>query len=308
MYLVKKTRSTVKMLLSALLLTGSSTILKAYDFQVDGIFYNINDDNKTVSVTYGADKEFTTPGYENEMTIPEQVEYNNKSYIVTSIGDYAFSQCTQLTAINFPNSITSIGRSAFASCRSLKSIEIPDQVTSLGVLAFTYCKSLENIVIGSGITTIEDSSFRQCTSLKGIVIPNNVTSIGIAAFQNCTALEYVLIGANVKSISTNAFYYDDNIIIIDAKPVVPPTIDSTTFPENIYSEAALNVPEGSNTAYRNAAYWKNFTNIQTGIKEVNSNCKLIDSFDLNGNYVNSTYKGVIINVYSNGIVKKIVKK
>ena len=62
---------------------------------------------------------------------------------VTSIGDFAFQDCSRLTSITIPNSVTSIGYSAFEDCSSLTNITIPNSVTSIGNLAFNGCdKSL----------------------------------------------------------------------------------------------------------------------------------------------------------------------
>ena len=41
---------------------------------------------------------------------------------VTSIGDYAFYECTGLTSITISDSVTSIGGSAFSDCTGLTSI------------------------------------------------------------------------------------------------------------------------------------------------------------------------------------------
>ena len=64
---------------------------------------------------------------------------------VTSIGQYAFENCSNLTSIDLPESLTSIGRSAFQSCTSLTSIDLPESLTKIGNNAFQDCRSLKTI-------------------------------------------------------------------------------------------------------------------------------------------------------------------
>ena len=128
----------------------------AYVVNIDGIDYTFNTSNNTAEVVVSR---YSYPGH---VTIPETVTYNGKPYAVTSIGRYAFSNCTSLTAVTIPNSVTSIGGSAFSYCHGLTSITIPNSVTSIG-----------------------SSAFSGCSGLTSITIPNSVTSIGYFAFYDC---------------------------------------------------------------------------------------------------------------------------
>ena len=89
---------------------------------------------------------------------------------VTSIGDDAFSDCTNLTSVTIPNSVTTIEGWAFNDCTKLTSINIPSRVTSIGDSAFYGCTKLTSITIPSSVTSIGDSAFAGCTSLAAITV------------------------------------------------------------------------------------------------------------------------------------------
>ena len=125
---------------------------------------------------------------------------------VTSIGNYAFSCCYNLTSITIPDSVTSIGNSAFSCCSSLTSITIGDSVTSIAEYAFYYCSSLISITIPDSVTSIGDWAFYDCDSLTSITIGDSVTSIGDRAFYNCDSLQYNEYG-NAKYLGNEANPY-----------------------------------------------------------------------------------------------------
>ena len=180
---------------------------------IDGVLYN-----------YVQDTLIQCPKAKTSVTIPNSV---------TSIGDYAFEDCSGLTSITIPNSVTSIGRFAFYGCISLTSVTIPTGVTSIGKCAFYGCSSLttlnfnaincqdfENngryypfggtslatVNIGDSVQRIPANFVRGCSGLTSVTIPNSVTSIGWGAFSGCSGLTTVTIPTGVTSIGASAFY------------------------------------------------------------------------------------------------------
>ncbi|MBR2831456.1 MAG: S-layer homology domain-containing protein [Oscillospiraceae bacterium] len=65
--------------------------------------------------------------------------------VVTSIGMFAFADCSSLTNVTIPDSVTSIKFGAFWGCNSLTSVTISDSVTSIGKLAFYRCSRLKDV-------------------------------------------------------------------------------------------------------------------------------------------------------------------
>ena len=104
----------IKLMLLVLLCIVSLSA-SAHNFKVDGIYYNITSSTDlTVAVTYrGNSYTSYSDEYSGQVSIPETVAYNEKTYRVTSIGGSAFSYCSGLTSVTIPNSVTSIGNYAF---------------------------------------------------------------------------------------------------------------------------------------------------------------------------------------------------
>ena len=65
---------------------------------------------------------------------------------VKEIGDRAFHNQTQMTKINFTNTIKNVGNS-FNYCYSLTSIDIPNNIENIGVGCFGECSNLSTINI-----------------------------------------------------------------------------------------------------------------------------------------------------------------
>ena len=123
-------------------------VMMAYDCYVDEIYYDLDTSNETAQVTsephYEGDVCLT---YSGNINIPSSFVYDGITYTVTSIGEYAFADCSNLTSVIIPSSVTSIEDWAFNGCSGLTSIEIPSSVTNIGQSAFEFCSSLISIAI-----------------------------------------------------------------------------------------------------------------------------------------------------------------
>ena len=162
----------------------------AYDFEVDGIFYNINGNEATV--TY---ETMNYNSYTGEVTIPKTVAYDGKTYSVTTIGEYSFYNCTSLTNVTIPNSVTVICWGAFEGCSGLTNINIPNSVTTILNSAFSGCSGLTHINIPYSVTIIGDDVFSNCTGLTSIYIPASVDYIGVS-FNGCSNLTSITVSSD----------------------------------------------------------------------------------------------------------------
>lgn len=206
---------TVAMLLSA-------NLARAYDVIVNGICYDLDEENKTATVTEAEENK----EIEGELTIPSSIGIEGSEYEVTTIGEYAFSW-GKITAITLPNSITSIdrcafrftplskivlsdnlitiGRNVFEGCNYLKAIDIPESVKTIDAEAFYHCQGLTEIVIPNSVTTIGYNCFWMCVNLNRVVISNSVTQIDANTFGDCYSLKECVLPNSLKSINFNAF-------------------------------------------------------------------------------------------------------
>lgn len=204
----------LKSLLLFLFVCFSNTI-NAYDFAVDGIYYNITDEiNLTVEVTYSGVNSSQNPNrYSGEVIIPSEVNYNNKIYNVTGIRDQAFYGCYNTTSVIIPNSIINIGSYVFCGCTKLTSFIIGDNVEKINSGTFYGCSQLINVHIGKNVTSIGTSAFQDCNSLTSIVIPSNVVSIENNVFTGCVNIKEVVFEDGESPLALGDYVYANEYYI-----------------------------------------------------------------------------------------------
>ena len=211
----------------------SLTVPKAVDSIGEGAFANC--DQLTLSVEEGNerfvivddvlyDKEMTriifVANTVKEIVIPKTVTdishvleghktiekvFFEEGIDLSSIGVSAFSGCSSLTSISFPEGVTRIEDGAFRECSSLTSFVIPDGVNYIGAYAFCECANLESISLPGGLEIINSGAFEKCISLKNITIPEGVTQLGSWTFMNCGALTSVVIPSTLTDIGYCSF-------------------------------------------------------------------------------------------------------
>ena len=141
----------------------------------------------------------------------------------TKVGDWAFTGCASLWAVNLSSSV-SIGTSAFSGCTSLASADLRN-VSSLGDKAFYGCSALESVSLDN-LAEIGTKSFANCVSLKtasisafkikgwsftGCVSLRSIDLsatkyIGTSAFSGCKPIESITFADGLSMVGNNAFY------------------------------------------------------------------------------------------------------
>ena len=185
---------------------------------------------------------------------------------ISKINDNVFSNCTQLstiqfpstmihisgfsntglTEINFPGSVQKIGTNAFSNCKNLTKIDLSKcaALDSIYNQAFLECKSLETVILPQGLKGLGKSTFEECNKLKYLTLSSTLDTIHTRTFYNCDSLRTVIIPEGVKRINASAFYSCDSLTTL----TLPSTLEDLG--ADVFAEAGLTkvtIPEGITT-------------------------------------------------------------
>ncbi len=191
-------------ILASLLILPKAQAAIGTTFIKDQLKYTVYTEDKSTK-TGTVSVEAVSKRISGDIVIPESIENDEYTYLVTILPDSAFRECNRLESIIIPNSVTIIQNYAFSGCRSLTSIIISDNITSINEYTFENCNSLTDITIPDGVVLIGNSAFNYCSSLTSITMPDSVTSIGDSAFTLCKSLASITIPDSVNYIGPDAF-------------------------------------------------------------------------------------------------------
>ncbi|MBQ8773277.1 MAG: leucine-rich repeat domain-containing protein [Muribaculaceae bacterium] len=199
----------------------------AYDFEVEGVYYNVLPSATEVEVTCNDENGYYGIGsYAGSIKIPATVTHEGIAYNVTAIGDNAFAGSSRAFAIEIPD-VASIGRKAFHGCTVLRKLTIPTTVKSIGEMAFSQCNALKELVIPAGVSQIGSKFIMHCAALTTLTVDagnvdycseNNIIYNGDKSKLICAIPSYsgdLVVPATVKEIGDNAFAECDGLSSID---------------------------------------------------------------------------------------------
>ncbi len=243
------------LLLTPIFIIGANT---AFALSTGDYDYQLINNGTAIEITH-----YNGGGYP---VIPDAIEGRP----VTSIGPYAFSNCTDFTSINIPGNVTTIGNYAFNDCERLASVNISNGVMTIGEGAFYDCYSLTSVTIPKSVTTIGDSAFSWCNHMTSVAILGNVKSVGNYTFMACASLASM-------TIPDSAIYIGDSAFCSTA-------LTNVTIPRNVIS-----IGDGG------FAGCSSLTSIEVNASNVNYasfDGALYDFYDGNTGFTTPTWYGV----------------
>lgn len=304
---------TLRILLSCICIFLSSTIY-AYDFEVDGLYYNfLEQPFHSVQLTINSDESWKNTKYTGDFIIPDYVTYCGIKYRVASVdtGNFFQLQGNGITSLYIPSTIEDFENTYLIRFPELKGITVasdnPKYFSKDGVLYHNYTFGITHYIIleccppaKEGVVTIPDdveviqtSSFHSCELLTDIIIPDGVTKTGQGAFSGCSGLTTIAIPSTLTNIGEWAFdgccnlryiEVDDNNTQYSSSNGVLLNKDKTEiikYPEG--KSGSYVIPTGVTSigdAFKNCVKLTQIT-IPDGISEVNlSGCKGLTSINI----------------------------
>ena len=127
-----------------------------------------NSDNASLATDYTASN-YNAENSKSGYNAVNKYSATNVVLAPTSIGAYSFYNCSSLNSVLYDKKLSSsqnesVGNLAFSNCTNLTTVSLPQNITSIGTGAFTNCTSLSDISM-PGVSIIEQAAFSGDTAL-----------------------------------------------------------------------------------------------------------------------------------------------
>lgn len=191
------------------------------------------------------------------LVIPSTVENNGVTYTVTSIGNSAFSQKSNIATVAFPDTLTKIGDDAFDRCYNLEGeLKLPNGLEEIGSYAFFSDSKIKTVIFPDTLICIGNRAFMSCYGLEGtLTLPEGLKEIGSSAFSGSAEFAgYV----NNKMMNITAVNLPNSLEKLGYNAFHACKITSVTVPEQItvlergvfsccFELTSVTLPEGLKT-------------------------------------------------------------
>lgn len=174
------------------------------DFFTDGFKCEVNNDGARTYTIIGYDSTIYTN------IIPDVID----GFTVTRIGDGAFKGKPQLTGkVDLPDTLISIGNEAFSGCTNITSVTLGSNIKTLGDGVFAECSALESIEFNN-VQEIGNDAFFKCYSLSpSMEMPKTLKSLGDTVFYMSSVTELIFQTTKAPTITEKTFEGSDEIAI-----------------------------------------------------------------------------------------------
>lgn len=187
------------------------------------------------------------------------------------IGKHAFMGCTSLNSVSFPTSLKYVNSGAFSGCEQVTGVHITDLAAWSGV-HFGYTYGYDSI---SNPLYYAKNLYLNGEKVTRVELPEGIERIGQCAFLGCSDLTHVILPGTINFIEDRAFRHCNNIVSFVVGALTPPDNGRNCGIRN--TSCTLYVPEESVETYANSVWWEDFFDIQpisnygTGMDNIASN-------------------------------------
>lgn len=160
----------------------------------------------------------------------------------------------------------SIGDNAFSNCTNLKTVDFGKQIVTIGYRAFYYCKNITTITLLGTTKEIQDYAFSECSGISAVNFSNSLESVGQYAFNKCTSLTSLNFPASLTSFGRSVFYYCSALNLVDfSKHTTIPSLGSQYVFQGTASDLVIKVPSALLDEWKAADKWSTLSDKIVGV-------------------------------------------